>query len=147
MNEELLPEKSLLGEIRTLIEQSRHQVAVSVNSTMTLLYWQVGNRINQEVLKEKRAEYGKKVVSTLGQQLVEEYGRSFSEKNLRRMMQFADVFADHETVVSLIRQLSWTHILAIIPIEDPLKRAFYIEMTTSPSCRPEKSCWTNCTRR
>jgi len=62
-----------------------------------------------------------------------EYGGSFSEKNLRRMMQFAEVFPDRGIVVSLIRQLSWTHILAVIPIEDRLKRAFYIEM-----CRLEK---------
>ncbi|MBU0701948.1 hypothetical protein KKE26_11790 [bacterium] len=87
----------------------------------------MGKRINEEVLKDKRAEYGKQIVATLWRQLVKEYGSSFSEKNLRRMMQFASVFPDHEIVVSLIRQLSWTHILAIIPIEDPLKRAFYID--------------------
>jgi predicted nuclease of restriction endonuclease-like (RecB) superfamily len=65
--------------------------------------------------------------------LVAEYGASFSEKNLRRMMQFAAVFPDEKIVVSLIRQLSWTHILVIIPINDPLKREFYIEM-----CKLEK---------
>jgi len=44
------------------------------------------------------------------------------------MMQFAEVFPDEKIVVSLIRQLSWTHIIALIPIENPLKRDFYIEM-------------------
>ncbi|MFZ3115074.1 MAG: DUF1016 N-terminal domain-containing protein [Syntrophales bacterium] len=48
----LKPLESLVGEIKTLIEQSRQQVAVTVNATMTMLYWQIGRRINQEVLKE-----------------------------------------------------------------------------------------------
>ena len=94
-----------------------------------MLYWNIGNRINKEVQAQSRAEnYGKQVVATLWRQLADEYGASFSEKNLRRMMQFAEVFPDEKIVVSLIRQLSWTHIIALIPMEDPLKREFYIEM-------------------
>ncbi len=129
-----LSTNSLFGEIRELIEQSRQQVAVAVNSAMTILYWQIGKRINEAIEGKDRSElYGKEVVATLWRQLSEEYGVAFSEKNLRRMMQFAKVFPNQEIVVSLIRQLSWTHILAIIPIEDPLKREFYIEM-----CKIEK---------
>lgn len=82
---------SIFGEIKSLIEQSKNQVALSVNATMTMLYWQIGKRINEEALKEKRAEYGKQIVATLSRQLVGEYGESFSE-NLRRMMQMAEVF-------------------------------------------------------
>lgn len=97
---------------------------------MSALYWEIGNRINQDFLKEKRAEYGKQIVSQLAQQLQTEYGsNSFSEKNLRRMMQFASVFPDSKIVVSLIRQFSWTHIIAFIPIQDELKRSFYMEMS------------------
>ena len=96
---------------------------------MSALYWEIGNRINQDLLKEKRAEYGKQIVSQLAKQLQTEYGsNSFSEKNLRRMMQFASVFPDRKIVVSLIRQFSWTHIIAFIPIQDELKRSFYMEM-------------------
>ena len=58
----LKPLESLVGEIKTLIEQSRRQVAVTVNAAMTTLYWQIGRRINQEVLKEQRAEYGRQIV-------------------------------------------------------------------------------------
>jgi len=133
MSKIIQKEKSLFGEIQRLIEESRQHVAVEVNSTITMLYWQIGKRINKEVLKSKRAEYGKQIVTSLSKQLVVEYGNSFSEKNLRRMIQFAEVFHEQEIVVSLIRQLSWTHLLAVIPIEDPLKRKFYIEM-----CKLEK---------
>ena len=120
-------------EIKELIQQSKLQVAVVVNTTMTQLYWNVGFRINQEILKVERAAYGKQVVSELSKELTEEYGRGWSEKNLRHMIRFAEVFSDKEIVLSLIRQLSWTHILAIIPIESPIKREFYIEM-----CKMEK---------
>ena len=124
----------LFKEIKELIEQSRQHVALTVNFAMTMLYWQIGKRLNEEVKGKDRSEvYGKEIVSTLWRQLYDEYGSAFSEKNLRRMMQFASIFSDREIVVSLIRQLSWTHMLAIIPIDDPLKRDFYIEM-----CKLEK---------
>ena len=86
------------------------------------------------MLKGKRADYGAEIVSALARQLETEYGSGFSEKNLRRMIQFADVFPDEKIVVSLIRQLSWTHIIALIPLKDPLQREFYAEM-----CRVERS--------
>lgn len=123
----------IFDEIKSLIEDSRQQTAIAVNANMTMLYWQIGKRINQEILKDQRAEYGKQIIATLAKQLTTEYGNSFADKNLRRMVQFAQIFPDYEIVVSVIRQLSWTHLLAIIPIEDPLKRQFYIEM-----CKLEK---------
>lgn len=126
--------QQLFSSIRQLIEESRQQAAVVVNATMSMLYWQIGKRINEEIKGQNRSEtYGKQIVTTLWRQLTDEYGASFSEKNLRRMMQFAEIFPDEQIVVSVIRQLSWTHILAVLPIDDPLKRAFYIEM-----CKLEK---------
>lgn len=126
--------QQLFFSIRQLIEESKQQVAVVVNATMSMLYWQIGKRINEEIKGQNRSEtYGKQIVTTLWRQLTDEYGASFSEKNLRRMMQFAEIFPDEQIVVSVIRQLSWTHILAVLPIDDPLKRAFYIEM-----CKLEK---------
>ncbi|MBS1748546.1 MAG: DUF1016 family protein [Bacteroidetes bacterium] len=128
MNKEM-QHNELFFSIKTLIEQSRQQVAVTVNAAMSMLYWQIGKRINEELNLHNRSEgYGKQIVATLWRQLSAEYGASFSEKNLRRMMQFAATFPDEKIVVSLIRQLSWTHILVVIPIEDPLKRDFYIQM-------------------
>jgi predicted nuclease of restriction endonuclease-like (RecB) superfamily len=133
MSSNLQPDTIVFDEIKSLIEDSRQQIAINVNTTMTMLYWQIGKRINQEILKDQRAEYGKQIIATLAKQLTIEYGNQFAEKNLRRMVQFSQVFPDYEIVVSVIRQLSWTHLLAIIPIEDPLKRQFYIEM-----CKLEK---------
>jgi predicted nuclease of restriction endonuclease-like (RecB) superfamily len=123
----------LLADVRELIVQAREGVARAVDSGLTVLYWNVGQRIRREVLREKRAEYGQRIVSALGTQLEGEFGRGFGEKNLRRMIQFAEAFPDEEIVAALRRQLGWTHFKAIIPIADPLKRDFYAEM-----CRIER---------
>ncbi len=123
----------LLDDLRRMIEETRQSVAATVNAALTLLYWRVGKRINDEILKGERAEYGKEILATLSHKLVSDYGNGFGEKNLRRMVQFAEVFPDERIVVSLIRQLSWTHIIALIPLEKPIQRDFYAEM-----CRIER---------
>ncbi len=119
---------TLLADCRQLIEEAKQSATVAVNAGLTMMYWQIGKRIREEVLGGERAEYGKEILPTLSAALVAEYGRSFEEKNLRRMLQFAEVFADEQIVVSLIRQLSWTHFLALIPLKDTLQRQFYIEL-------------------
>lgn len=127
--------KKLFTDVAKLIEESKKYVAHTVNATLSILYWKIGNRINADVLQNKRAEYGKQIVVSLTRQLEEVYGKGFNEKNIRRMMQFASIFPDEKIVVSLTRQLSWTHITALIPLKQPLQREFYAEM-----CRIEK--WT-----
>lgn len=123
----------LIGDIRTLIEETRSAVAVTVNAGLTMLYWRIGKRVNEEILKGKRADYGAEIVSTVSRQLETDYGRGFGEKNLRRMIQFAEAFPDEKIVVSLIRQLSWTHFIALIPLKQSLQREFYAEI-----CRVER---------
>ncbi len=130
------PQKSddkLIGEIRSLIEQTRLNIAQTVNSALVLMNWHIGKRINDEVLKNKRAEYGKEIVASVSHQLTAEYGRGFTRANLFRMMQFAEFFDNLEIVASVTRQLTWTHIVEILPIKDQLKRDFYAEM-----CRIER---------
>jgi len=127
------PITGLLQEIRTLIEEARSSVAAAVNSGLTALYWQVGDRIQHKILQEQRAEYGQQIVSSLGSQLEREFGRGFSEKSLRHMIRFAEAFPDRQIVSALLRQLTWTHFLALIYLKDPLQRQFYAEM-----CRLER---------
>ncbi len=126
-------EKSLAADIKLLIEQSRQNVASTVNAELTLLYWNIGKRINQEILKGNRAEYGKQIIATLSQHLITEYGKGWSEKQLRHCLRFAETFPDFEIVSAVRRQLNWTHIKTIIYIDDELKRSFYIEI-----CKLEK---------
>ena len=122
----------LLTDLRDLILAARQDVARAIDSGLVALYWQIGRRIRQDILQEERAAYGKEIVVTLSRQLAAEFGRGFEEKNLRRMIQFVEVFPERSIVVSLVRQLSWTHFLALIPLKDNLQRDFYAEM-----CRVE----------
>jgi DUF1016 N-terminal domain len=76
--------------IRRLIEETRYAVAVTVNAGLTMLYWQIGTRIRQYILKNRRAAYGEKIVSTLSRQLEPEFGRGFSAKALHHMVRFTE---------------------------------------------------------
>ncbi|CAJ0721467.1 TPA: DUF1016 family protein [Pseudomonas aeruginosa] len=96
-----------------------------------MLYWRIGQRIRTQVLDGRRGAYGKEVLPTLAAQLVKEYGGSFAEQNLRRMVQFAATFPDEQILVSLIRELSWTHFIALIPLKDPLQRDYYAQMASA----------------
>ena len=124
---------SLLRDLRQLIEAAREQTARAVNSTLVATYWQIGKRIQQDVLQNERAEYGKEILQTLSEKLTEEYGRGFSPANMSSMLRFAEVFPDTEIVAALSKQLSWSHFVELIPLEDSLKRDFYAEM-----CRVER---------
>ena len=121
--------KLLFQELSLLIDQSKQQVVSAVNNALTMLFWQIGEKINTHVLRHKRAEYGKQIVATLSRQLVDTYGKNFEEKNLRRMVQFAEQFTDIEIVVTLSRQLSWSHFLILIPIKKQEAKFFYAEMS------------------
>ena len=129
MGKDILSTNLITKEIKFLINKSRLTAAVALNAEITSLYWHIGKRINEEILKNVRAEYGMRIVFLLAKQLTQEYGRGWGEKQLRQCMQFASAFPDEKIVYALRRQLSWTHLRTIIYIDDPLKRDFYIEMS------------------
>lgn len=121
-------DNQLVSDIKQLIENTRRVVSQTVNSGMTLLYWQVGKRINEEILLDQRAEYGKQIVATLSHQLKIDYGHGFDEKSLRRMLQFAETFPDADIVATLSRQLTWSHFRELIPLKNSLQCDFYTQM-------------------
>lgn len=127
-NSDLQWDNHLFSELSELIEKSQQQVVSYANSTLTILFWQVGKRINEDVLNNQRASYGKQIVSLIAIRLEEKYGRNFTEKNIRRMMQFAQEFPDFQIVVTLSRQLSWSHFLILIPLKTAEARMFYAEL-------------------
>ena len=137
MNEDLkplddTPEKStaLLADLKDIISRGQSQAVAAVNSTLTLTYWHVGQRINDEVLQGERAAYGKQLIPLVAESLVKQFGKSFEVKNLHRMMQFAEIFTDSTIVVPLARQLSWSHILILIPLKSQEARLFYAEQAS-----------------
>ena len=117
---------ALHAELRSLIASSRQRLAGAVNAELTRLYWAVGHRLHTEVLGgAARATYGDKLIDRLGEQLAQEFGRGFEAKNLRRMVQFAQVFAEPEIVATLSRQLSWSHFVNLLPLKTAPARQFY----------------------
>lgn len=117
----------LIQELSHLIEESKQQVSRVANSTLTLLFWHVGNRINTEILDNERAAYGKQIVKTVARQLEEKYGRNFTERNVRRMMQFAIDFNDFEIVPPLATQLSWSHFIELFALKSMEAKLYYAQ--------------------
>ena len=122
------PGTRLLADLRGMISQARAHAARSVNATLVMLYWRLGRRIRQDVLRQRRAAYGEEIVATLSQQLTVEFGRGFGRRSLFNMIRFAEIFPDATIVQSLIAQLGWTHFTLLLALDDPLKRDFYAEM-------------------
>lgn len=124
----LTSENSFVAEVAQLIQHAKQRVAAKVNSELTLLYWQVGQRINTEVLKGDRADYGQQVMSNLLKELTRKFGRGWSMRNLEQMVRFASAYPDLAITQTLSAQLSWSHFVLLSSIEEPLKRDFYAQM-------------------
>jgi predicted nuclease of restriction endonuclease-like (RecB) superfamily len=118
----------LYKEVSVLIEQSRGKVALIVNQEITLLYWHIGKVINEYLLKSKRAGYGETIVATVSRQLTVDYGKGFNKSNLHRMINFYKAFSEENKIATLTQQLSWSHFIEILILEEPLKREFYLEL-------------------
>lgn len=119
---------ALYRNIRQLIETARIHVVVQVNQALVLTYWQIGKTIKTEVLDEGRAQYGATLLKQLAERLTREFGNGFSHSSLTRMAKFYSCLPEQEIVATLSQQLSWSHFVEIIKIEDGIKREFYIRM-------------------
>jgi hypothetical protein len=113
---------ALVTDLRQLIHSAREQVARAVDFGLIMHCWSIGHRIRKDILKDKRAEYGEKILHALSGKLTAEFGRGYGQRNLARMVQFAEVFPDPKILTSLMTKLGWTHFLHIIRLDDPLKR-------------------------
>ena len=118
----------LYNRIVTLIENAKRNVATKVNDEMTLLYWNIGKDITDNILNNQKAEYGKAVIKKLSQKLTIEYGRGYSRANLFRMLKFYEYFTDFEKFSTLSRKLSWSHFVELLQVQDKIKREFYATM-------------------
>jgi len=117
--------KNILNDLVSIVKKTKTQVAIQANSSLTIMFWQIGKRIQSEILKNERAEYGQEIVVSLSRELTSNFGNSFKDKNLRRMIQFFEKFPDFENVVTLSRHLSWSHFLVLIPLKTNKERYFY----------------------
>ncbi len=123
----------LLNDLRKLIGGVRGTIAQSVNSALVQLYWHIGQRIRRDILQNQRADYGAEILQTLSAKLATEFGRGYDRTNLSRMVKLAEYYSDPKIVVTLSQQLSWSHFIAILPVDNDVAREFYAEM-----CRVER---------
>ncbi len=119
----------LFSDVKHLIDEARKAVATTVNAATTMLYWNIGKRIHEDILDKKRAEYGKQIILTLSRQLTEEYGKGWSEKQLRHCLYIVETFPDFAILSTLCRELSWSHLKVLMYLKDDIKREFYTEMS------------------
>lgn len=118
---------SFFNDIHQIIEQARQKAYSAVNFAMVEAYWHIGKRIVVEEQKGKRrAEYGKRLIKELSEQLINEFGKGFSEANVWNFRQFYLLFQTDEKLYALRRELTWTHYRLIMRVENPLAREYYM---------------------
>jgi predicted nuclease of restriction endonuclease-like (RecB) superfamily len=121
------PESILFSNVAQIIEKRKFNIISATNNQIVLMFWEIGNYINSSILRMERAEYGKKIVATLSRQLTEKYGNEYYLRNIRRMMQFATQFPDFEKVSTASTQLSWSHIIELLPLKTIEEKLYYAE--------------------
>ena len=119
----------LLDSIAGMIDNSRQNVAKTVNQELTLLYWNIGKNINEDILNNNRADYGKKVIPFLSEELTQRYGAGFNKRNLQSFIKLNVVFQDIRILHTVCAKLSWSHLRDVMYIENPIQREFYIQMS------------------
>ncbi len=120
--------QNLFNDIAKIIKEGKYRVATEVNSTVILIYWLIGRRINDEILKGDRANYGDQIIFHISEELTIKFGKGYNRASLFRMVRFAKIYPDQIIVATVSRQLSWSHIVLICQMDDDLRRDFYLEM-------------------
>ena len=117
--------ETLYKEVKQVIEESRNTAYRAVNFAMVKAYWSIGKLIIEEEQNgEQRAEYGEALIDGLSQKLTKEYGKGFSNRNLRHIRQFYRTFPKWNAVRS---ELSWTHYRLLLSVENGKAREFYMK--------------------
>jgi len=118
--------KQLFLELAGMIESTQTHLHKIASGETVFLFWRLGKRINEDILNNARAEYGKQIVNNMGQKLAAKYGASFEVRNLRRMMQLAEQFPSFEIIAPMASQLKWSHFVEILPLQKEEAKIFYL---------------------
>lgn len=119
---------TIYSDISSLIFNAKNQVMRQMNNSVITLYWEIGKKLTEEVLQGEKASYGKNIIGDLSDRLSVEYGRGFEKSAVFRMVKFYQEFSDYEKVATLSQQLTWSHFVELLSIEDAIKRDFYAVM-------------------
>lgn len=123
----MLASNHYIQEIKQILSQARQKAYQAVNSAMVEAYWKIGERIVQEEQNgQSRAEYGKEIIKNLSAELTAEFGKGFTERNLRNFRQFYIEFTDLNIWKSVISKLTWTHFQRVLKVTNPQARHYYL---------------------
>ncbi len=126
-NGQITDYQKLIDNIEASYQSSQNQLVTAVNQTMLRSYWQIGKYIVEfEQQGEQKAEYGKQLLIRLSKDLVIRYGKGFSRSNLHRMRQF---YLEYPNCATVSHNLSWSHYVELLKIDDKLERSFYEKQT------------------
>ena len=112
-----------------IIEQSKHTIAVYLNSEVSMTYWRIGKYIAGELDAMGDERYGSKIVATVSRQLTAQFGKGYTRDAIFRMVKVARAYPDEEIVGTLSRQLTWSHFIELAEIHESSKRLFYQQMS------------------
>ena len=118
----------LYSDICQIIEGTRSRIATTVNAEVCLLHWHIGKRIKEDVLYNKRAEYGKEILKNLSVLLTQKYGKGWGYEKLKHCVRSAYLFTEEQIGYAVRTQLTWTHLRSLMGVDDELKRSYYFEM-------------------
>lgn len=116
-----LNDESIYSNVHDVLQQARSSVTRAVNSAMVNAYWEIGRQINEAI--GERAEYGKHLLSYLSKRLTDDFGKGFTQRNLRAMRQFYLTFPIRHT---LRAELSWSHYRLLIRVDNERRRLWYM---------------------
>jgi predicted nuclease of restriction endonuclease-like (RecB) superfamily len=117
-----------IAQIKEIIFAARQKAYTAVNSAMVEAYWLMGKRIVEEEQQgNERAAYGEEILKTLSKELTKEFGKGFSERNLRDFRQFYLIFQKTEIWHTLCAKLSWSHIRLVMRVENKEAQKYYLK--------------------
>ena len=128
MDNEIIKSESnsedIYTSIRSFVITAQNKVYAAVNTAMVIAYWEIGEQIYKACGENDRAEYGKNLLKYLSDKLTAEFGKGFTERNLRAMRQFYSCFPNRHT---LCAELSWSHYRRLLRVENEKIRTFYAD--------------------
>ncbi len=134
VNSEIDNYQSVIADVKKIIEEGRQEAYVSVNSIMTTTYWNIGRRIVEEEQQgQGRAQYGKQLIKILSQQLTETYGTGFSARYLAYFRKFYLTMPNIEILQTRLQNLTWSHILTSLSVDDEIARRWYLDSASNQS--------------
>ncbi len=129
MENELTIYQPIISDIKEIIFAGRQSTYSAANSAMLITYWNIGKRIvEQEQNGSERAEYGKRMISALAGELMKDFGKSYSERNLHYFRKFYLCFPDEQILNACVQNLNWTQFRSLLRVADEDARLWYMKM-------------------